>query len=144
MTKALVTLIKLAEHKVEDAQKALAVTRGAMDKVDQQRQALAEEVRRGGEVAVASGDATLLMQAAAFVQRAKVKDAALLDEREALQRRLAEEQNYLAAEFATQKRYETLHQREQQRAKRRREAKLQGQLDEIAGMADWRTNGGTD
>lgn len=137
MAETLATLVKLSEHKIEDVQKNVRVVRDNIANVEQKRLALLEAVARGGEMAAAANDVTMLTQAAAFAQSARKQEEALVAKRRELEEELEALMERLRAEFATQKRYETLLQRERLRAKKRREAKQQAQLDEVAGVGDW-------
>ncbi len=137
MASSLPTLIKLAKSKVENIQKILADLHRGVEAIDQKLVQLKTDTQRGGELAAKSNDLGMLAQSATFMQRAIQVEAKLKKERLVVLKMIDEQKAVLATHFAEQKRYETLHQRVQDKARRERLAKQQAQLDEAAnGWAD--------
>lgn len=134
MASSLPTLIKLAKHRVDNVQKQLAATQAAIDALDADLAALEAEVLRGGEVAAEANDPAVFAQAAAYVKRAKKAKEQMLAQRAQLEAIQAQQRTWLQEHYAEQKRYETLHQRQEMAAKKAREAKQQKALDEAAAV----------
>lgn len=134
MAGSLPTLIKLQKHKVEKVQKQLNDTKTEITKLDDQLAALEAEVLRGGEIAAQWNDPAMFGQAAAYIKVAKRKAEGMRANRAMLVDIQTQQLAALNEYYAAQKRYETLHQRQEAVAKRAHEAKLQNALDEAAGV----------
>lgn len=137
MAEPLPVLIKLAEQKVLKVQREIANTQTSITNLENQRQKLRDELQRGGDMANASNNVAMLQQSGAFVGRAKKMEAQMTELRKMLDAQLAKQRAELAVHYAEQKRYETLWKREEARRAHAHAAKVQAQLDEVAGVAEW-------
>lgn len=137
MAEPLPTLIKLAEQKVLKVQRDIANTQTSITNLENQRKKLQDELERGGALANASNNVAMLQQSGAFIGRAKKQEEHMAGLRQMLDAQLAKQREELATHHAEQKRYEVLWKREQGRRAHAHAMKVQAQLDEAAGVAEW-------
>lgn len=134
MAETLATLVKVAQHKVEDTQKALAFAEKAIAHVDAQVVELRRQVDDGQAGVVAESSPQSFKVAGAFMARVKAETERLKAKRAELVAEMEKVRQLLAAQYAEQKRYETLLERERLKTKKRRERKQQDALDDTAGI----------
>jgi flagellar biosynthesis chaperone FliJ len=142
MAEPLPTLIKLAESKVENVQRVIASLLDGVAAIDAEIARLLADMARGGEVARQADVVEIYQQAGAYVGRVKAEEALLNAKKAELLADLETQRQALAGHFAEQKRYEVLWARKQQALKRAHEARQQRELDEVAGVQDWRRRNG--
>jgi flagellar biosynthesis chaperone FliJ len=137
MAEPLPVLIKIAEQKVLKVQKAIADTQTSITNLEFQREQLRKQIKDGSALANTSNNIAMMQQASAFNIRAKAAEEQMAQLRKTLDNQLTGQRAELAKHYAEQKRYETLWSREQAKRKKAHDAKVQNQLDEIAGVAEW-------
>lgn len=134
MAETLATLVKVTEHKVEETQKALAFAEKAIIHVDKEMLDLRRQVDAGQAGVVADSSPQGYRMAGLFMERVKRETERLKQKRAALVEEMERVRTVLAAQYAEQKRYETLLERERLKVKKRRESKQQAALDDTAGV----------
>ena len=133
MSETLEVLIKLAERKVEAAQRELAQMREAITLTRERMKQLEEDAAVAFVTAVAEDDVLSIQAAGAFQERIRREvtalrqiEAKLLEEEEA-QKALLHEL------YAGQKKYELLLEKQKLALRKERMKKAQNALDEVAG-----------
>jgi flagellar export protein FliJ len=124
-------LIKLAERKVEDAQRTLGKTLERIRWVGDEQLRLEREAAEAFVHAVGENDVMALQVAGAFQERMRRAVNVLKEEEVALKVRENEERAVLQTHFAEQKRYELLLEKQKLLAKKVRAKKQQNALDEV-------------
>lgn len=133
MSETLEVLIKLAERKVEAAQRELAQMREAIALTRERMQQREEDAAVAFVTAVAEDDVLSIQAAGAFQERIR-REIATLREVEAKLLEEEEAQKALLQElYAGQKKYELLLEKQKLAARKERMKKAQNALDEVAG-----------
>ena len=133
MADAVATLVKLAEQKVEEKQKELAVLNGNLNAMQAREEELNTSISSGYQQAEQANDPTISQQAGNYAKRAEIELDVLKQAFELVEKERDEKFKALQGLFAEQKRYEILLERKQKEALKKREKKQQDQLDELAG-----------
>lgn len=133
MAETLDVLIRLAERKVEDQQRALAATRERLHWLAGEMVRLQHEADAGFATAVAEDDVLALQIANAYQMRMKAQIELLKLEEGEKQKLEVEQRQELQVLFAGQKKYELLLEKQKLAKRKERLKKAQNQLDEVAG-----------
>jgi flagellar export protein FliJ len=133
MSETLDVLIKIAERKVEEVQRALAQTREEIGKRQEEQVRLEREAAVAFVTAVAEEDVLAMQAAGAFQERMRREVFKLKQEEQALVVLEGQQRQELQVLFAGQKKYELLQERQKLAARKERMKKAQNNLDEVAG-----------
>lgn len=132
MTKTLATLIRLSEKKVEDKQKEIAELNTLIMKMEERKSYLTQAVEDEYKAATVASVSELYTAAGSFDLRAKAEiqdiDEALADAEKIME----EKRDAIRELYTEQKRYDILHSRKKEQAKKEHDKQLQANLDEMA------------
>lgn len=132
MAETLEVLIKLAERRVEEAQRNLSMTRQMLEGIAAEMVRLEQEAAVAFVSAVAEDDVLSLQASGAFQERIRREVARLREMQARLTEQEAAQRELLQAEFAAQKRFELLLQKQKMAEARAHAKKVQAGLDEVA------------
>lgn len=133
MADTLEVLIRLAERKVEEKQRELAVTQERLAWLANEMVRLQREVEAGFKTAAGEDDVRVLAAAVAFQERVRRAVDVLKAEEVEKMALEAEQRKDLQALYAGQKKYELLLEKQKLAQRKERMKKAQTQLDEVAG-----------
>ena len=131
MADSLPTLIKLAAYKVEQAQQALAFAQRTEEDAYQTLLNWQQAGPRGYQTAFSGDDINHITNAGTFLKKAKEEEEKARITHKQRQKETEAARQILSVAFAGQKRYELLHQKHLQLARKTLQKKQQAALEDV-------------